>query len=145
MPSHSQSQRAIRSQCTEHKDGTRLFITDSDANTYLRSAARTAHDISTGDANLDTFSTHSIRVTACNLLHRQTFSDSYIQNRLRWKSKCFNDYLHNTFYNAVQHTIPLSGALYQALRTSLHDGPINRIKTLSKQPERLSFLHDAHT
>ena len=37
------------------------------------------------------------------------FLDSYIKNRLRWKSKCFRDYLRNTFYSANQHIILLSG------------------------------------
>jgi hypothetical protein len=38
------------------------------------------------DKRLDKWSTHSIRVTACNLLHRARYSDTYIKNRLRWKS-----------------------------------------------------------
>ena len=92
----------------KHDDGTCRFITDSEVNTCLRTAAQTAHNIPTGDANLNKWSTHLIRVTACNLLHRQKFSDSYIQNRLRWKSKCWKDYLCNTFYTADQHTILLS-------------------------------------
>jgi len=90
------------------KEGTCCFITDSEVNTCLRTAAQTAHNIPTGDANLDKWSTHSIRITACNLLHRQKFSDSYIQNRLRWKSECWKDYLRNTFCTANQHTILLS-------------------------------------
>ena len=47
---------------------------------------------------------HSIRVTAANLLHRAKFSDSYIKNRLRWRSDTFLMYLRNTFYTADQHT-----------------------------------------
>ena len=39
-----------------------------------------------------------------NLLHRAKFSDSYIKNRLRWRSDTFLMYLRNTFYTADQHT-----------------------------------------
>ena len=92
----------------EHADGRRLYITDKDVAAILRTTASEAHNISAGDPELDKWSSHSIRVTACNLLHRQMFSDSYIKNRLRWKSNCFQDYLRNTFYTADQHTIPLS-------------------------------------
>ena len=92
----------------EHTDGRRLFITDTDVADILRAIASEAHNIPANDPELNKWSSHSIRVTACNLLHRQMFSDSYIKNRLRWKSDCFQDYLRNTFYTADQHTIPLS-------------------------------------
>jgi len=49
-----------------------------------------------------------VRVTACNLLHRQGFSDSYIQARLLWKSNTFLQYLRNTLYTAAAHTKALS-------------------------------------
>ena len=92
----------------EHEDGRRLFITDTDVADILRTTASEAHNIPAEDPELKKWSSHSIRVTACNLLHRQMFSDSYIKNRLRWKSNCFQMYLRNTFYTADQHTIPLS-------------------------------------
>ena len=57
-----------------------------------------------GDSTLGRFTAHSIRVTACNLLHRQGLSDRYIQTRLRWKSNTFLDYLRNTLYDAAAHT-----------------------------------------
>ena len=46
-----------------------------------------------------------IRLTAANLLHRQKFLDSYIQNRLRWENDAFRVYSRNTFYTADQHTL----------------------------------------
>jgi hypothetical protein len=57
-----------------------------------------------GHKDLLAWSCHSIHVTAANLLHRARFSDSYIKNRLRWRSDTFLMYLHNTFYTADQHT-----------------------------------------
>ena len=90
-------------------DGQRKFIiTDTDANTPLRLAAHKVLEIPRGDPELNRWSTHSIRVTAANLLHRQKFSDSYIQNRLRWKKDAFKLYLRNTFYTADQHTLYIS-------------------------------------
>ena len=56
------------------------------------------------DALLQRYTTHSIRVTACNLLHRQGMSDTYIQSRLRWTSDAFLGYLRNTLYTAAAHT-----------------------------------------
>lgn len=91
-----------------HSDGSRRFITEANVTTALRKAAHIVHHIPSNDPALNKWSSHSIRVTACNLLHRQKFSDSYIKNRLRWKSIAFAQYLRNTFYTADQHTIPLS-------------------------------------
>ena len=34
-------------------------------------------------------------------------TDSYIQQRLRWKSLAFRDYLCNTIYSAAQHKAAL--------------------------------------
>ena len=89
-------------------DGRRKFITDGDATDPLRHAAHKVLGIPRGDPELDRWSSHSIRVTAANLLHRQKFSDSYIQNRLRWKKDAFKLYLRNTFYTADQHTLYIS-------------------------------------
>ena len=89
-------------------DGRRKFITDGDATAPLRHAAHKVLGIPRGDPELDRWSSHSIRVTAANLLHRQKFSDSYIQNRLRWKKDAFKLYLRNTFYTADQHTLYIS-------------------------------------
>ena len=56
------------------------------------------------DKILNRWTSHSIRVTACNLLHRQGMSDTYIQSRLRWTSNAFLGYLRNTLYTAAAHT-----------------------------------------
>lgn len=85
--------------------GKRKFITDSNTNKLLREAASQALGIKKTNRNLWSWSTHSIRVTAANLLHRKKFSDSFIQKRLRWKSTTFLMYLRNTIYNAKQHTL----------------------------------------
>ena len=56
------------------------------------------------DELLTRYTTHSIRVTVCNLLHRQGMSDTYIKSRLRWTSNAFLGYLRNTLYTAAAHT-----------------------------------------
>ena len=78
------------------------FIRDKEVNSYLRRAAANVFD-TTDKSYLNMWSTHSIRVTACNLLHREQFPDSYIQERLRWRSNCFRMYLRDTIYAADQH------------------------------------------
>ena len=80
------------------------FITDSQVSTHLRAAAVAALGLPPSSSELALWSTHSIRVTAANLLHRQRFTDSFIQIRLRWRSNSFRDYLRNTFYAADKHS-----------------------------------------
>ena len=58
--------------------GSRLFITNSDVKKFLRRFARRAFGLKHTNPILLRWSAHSIRVTTCNLLHRQGFSDSYI-------------------------------------------------------------------
>jgi len=82
----------------------RAFITDSLTAKHLRRAASAVLNIALSDTDLSLWSTHSIRVTAANLLHRQNFSDSFIMQRLRWKSLAFMEYLRDTIYSATQHS-----------------------------------------
>ena len=83
---------------------TRCFITNSHIEQFLRNTARVVYKIPKDDERLKRWLAHSIRITACNLLHRQGLSDSYIQTRLRWRSKAFLDYLRNTLYTSEAHT-----------------------------------------
>ena len=69
-----------------------------------RAVAQMVFHLKATDDSLSRWSAHSIRVTAANLLHRQGFSDTYIQMRLRWKSTVFLDHLRNTIYTAAAHT-----------------------------------------
>ncbi|KAL7544775.1 hypothetical protein ACHAWF_013580 [Thalassiosira exigua] len=95
--------------CAEGRYATeRCFITDKQVATYLRKVAMNVYGLKPTSKNLDLWSAHSIRVTACNLLHRQGMSDTYIQTRLRWRSNAFLDYLRNTIYTASAHTKALT-------------------------------------
>jgi hypothetical protein len=82
----------------------RCFITAVQTASFLQSVAKTVFKLKVDDKSLRRWSSHSIRVTAANLLHRQGYSDTYIQSRLRWKSNAFLDYLRNTLYTASAHT-----------------------------------------
>lgn len=88
------------------KDTFRL-ITCTQTNAFLRKVASKTFNIRPDCKSLQKWSTHSIRVTAANLLHRARFSDTYIKNRLRWKSDSFMMYLRNTFYTAKDHASAL--------------------------------------
>ena len=118
------AQRAIRLRIPRHqpigqgrhdKTRKRIFLTNALVTSLLRLAAQSVYHLPAGDPELDKWASHSIRVTAANLLHRERFSDSYIQTRsdsyiqtrLRWKSDSFLKYLRNTFYTAMQHTTTL--------------------------------------
>ena len=108
----------------------RRFITDGAVARYLRLAASTVLNIPLKDEYIQCWSTHSVRVTAANLLHRERFADSFIQKRLRWKSTSFLDYLRNTFYAADQHTgLKLSDSNLPPLaeRTYREDEPHERV------------------
>ena len=84
--------------------GKQRQITSLEVTTFLPHIAHKTFNIPTQHPDLKSWSCHSIRVMSANLLHRARFSDSYIKNRLQWRSDTFLMYLHNTFYTASQHT-----------------------------------------
>ena len=83
------------------------YITRDQVEKYLRSIGAIVFSLPKTDPMVLRWSSHSIRVTACNLLHRQGLPDSYIQQRLRWKSIAWRDYIRNTIYSAAQHKAAL--------------------------------------
>ena len=89
------------------KKGKWRFLTADIVAKHLRLAARATMNV-TCETELRRWSTHSVRVTAANLLHRANMSDSFIKSRLRWKSDTFLMYLRNTIYAARQHTAALT-------------------------------------
>jgi len=90
----------------KHYTKGKLFITDNMVQKLLRKVAQKVMNIK-DKSELQKWSTHSIRVTAANLLHREKFADTFIQTRLRWKSLSFLTYLRNTIYSASLHTCAL--------------------------------------
>ena len=92
----------------KNKQGRTKFISTAMVTKLLRRAAVEVLGLSSNDREIKLWSSHSIRVTAANLLHRQHLSDTFIMNRLRWKSDAFLCYLRNTIYAANSHTEKLS-------------------------------------
>ena len=74
-----------------------------DIQDFVRASAARVFGFRPGSADVESWTSHSPRVTACNLLHRQHASDSYIKQRLRWRSDTFMVYLRNTVYSASRH------------------------------------------
>ena len=89
------------------KKGRWRFLTGDIVSKHLRLAAKATMNIKS-KTELWRWSSHSIRVTAANLLHRANMSDSFIMSRLRWKSDTYLMYLRNTIYAARQHTAALT-------------------------------------
>ena len=80
------------------------FITDALVNSLLREAAIATLNLKQGHPELQLWSTHSIRVTAANLLYRKQLSDNYITTRLPWIRNAFLVYLRNTVHSADEHS-----------------------------------------
>ena len=90
-----------------------LHITDIEINKVLQEAAKAAHGI-TDPKDLQRYTSHSIRVGACVLLHVSGKSPDFIKFRLRWRSDSFRMYLRNLPALAIQHV----KAIQQAQETS---------------------------
>ena len=114
------------------KDGKRLFITEQMVTDKLREAAHKVLGLKKDDPEIMKWSSHSIRVTACNLLHRKRFSDSFIKNRLRWESDAFLVYLRNTIYAAEDHT--------KALELSSNNLPVGASYRRESSPEDILWV-----
>ena len=59
---------------------------------------------------LSNFTSHSIRVGACVLLHAQNISAEDIKFRLRWRSDTFRTYLRNILPLAERHKEAIANA-----------------------------------
>lgn len=83
-----------------------LYITDRNVNATLQDAASKVLGIKDKKV-LNKWTTHSLRVTAANELHRRNFSGEFIKKRLRWRSDAFLGYLRNTIHVARTHTLAM--------------------------------------
>lgn len=86
--------------------GTVQYLTGASITAYYRYVTKLVFPtVSTSDLHL--ISTHSLRVTACVLLHEAGMDGSYIKLRLRWKSDCFELYLRNSNRITLRHNLAL--------------------------------------
>ena len=99
---HQEENKPIAIFC-KHAKGSKIdYIDDIHINKVLQEAANAVHHVTKKD-ELSRFTTHSIRVGACVLLHSQQVSKEDIQFRLRWRSDSFKMYLRNIIPLAEMH------------------------------------------
>ena len=79
-----------------------LFIDHHSVELELKSCARKVLKL-TKLTDIARFTTHSIRVGACVLLHENGADSLLIKSRLRWRSDSFLNYLRNTLSLANAH------------------------------------------
>jgi hypothetical protein len=86
------------------------YVTASDVNFVFRLAATQVYtlDPSANKALLDRWSSHSLRVGACVILHAMGFTDTQIMWLLHWKSNAFMMYLRNVAVLAHMQNIAFS-------------------------------------
>ena len=85
------------------------YIDDIHIKTILQEAAGAVHNV-TKKEELQRFTSHSIRVGACVLLHSQNISTEDIKFRLRWRSDSFKMYLRNIIQLAEMHKNAVANA-----------------------------------
>ena len=90
-------------------DGNIRYLTGTVITEYFRKIARDRFP-GIPETDIKCISTHSLRVTACVLLHEAGKDGSYIKLRLRWKSDCYALYLRNTAIICQQHAAALEMA-----------------------------------
>ena len=78
------------------------YIDDIHTSSLLLEAARAVYNINKKE-ELKKFTSHSIRVGACVLLHSQNITTEDIKFRLRWRSDSFRMYLRNVVSLAERH------------------------------------------
>ena len=83
-------------------------ITADEITSVMRECAQKAYGLdpnNTADAKtLKLWTSHSLRVGACNILHAMNVPVSKIQDRLRWCSTAFTRYLRNLAVDALAQT-----------------------------------------
>lgn len=99
-------------------DGTMKYITGARFADHVRKVIQLAIPQIPAE-ELKLYSAHSIRVTACVLLHEAGYDGSFIKLRLRWKSECYTIYLRDTKIIRVQHNKALQLADEQLIEMAI--------------------------
>ncbi len=81
-----------------HSRGRILPINNVDIRTVMRRLAADVYhlDLAKDKEKLRLWSSHSLRVGACVILHSMGFDAPQIKHLLRWRSDAFMDYLRNS-------------------------------------------------
>ena len=88
-----------------HSNGRICNITSADVETCIRDAASKLFNLHpiTNRAELQMWSSHSLRVGACTTLYAMGFHEMEIKHLLRWKSNAFMTYLRNLAVTSRRH------------------------------------------
>ena len=94
------------------QSGAPCNITSVDVETSLRHAAAKLYNLDPvkNKAELQMWSSHSLRVGACTTLYAMGFHEMEIKHLLRWKSNAFMTYLRNLAVTSRRHNDALSDA-----------------------------------
>lgn len=94
----------------KHESGEIRYITDIDITNVMRANAARTYKLNpkTQKAVLQKWSSHSLRVGACVILHSMGFTESQIQFLLRWRSLAFMCYLRNLAFLSDQQNEAIS-------------------------------------
>ena len=87
-----------------HDTGVPHLITNKHVENFLQKLAKSVYNI-TKKEDLQRFTSHSIRVGACVVLHENNCTAEFIKVRLRWRSDAFLMYLRNTIKLASLHNV----------------------------------------
>ena len=98
-----------------HKlDDQYFHIFEHEVNTEFQLMAQLAYDLDPNDAedkvSLRRFTTHSLRVGACVILHAKNCSPADIKRILRWRSDSYLDYLRDLHFVAARQNEALINA-----------------------------------
>ena len=85
-------------------------ITASAITKALRACASRLQKVDLSEDMLKQYTPHSLRISACVLLYEKGKLAVFINDRLRWKSDTFMDYLRYTTSVARQHAAALARA-----------------------------------
>ena len=96
----------------QHSDGSIRHITDRDIELSMRALAATVYKLCPikDKKALQLWSSHSLRVGACVILHSMGFTGPQIQYILRWRSNAFMTYLRNCLILAQKQNAALDEA-----------------------------------
>ncbi|KAI2494793.1 hypothetical protein MHU86_19744 [Fragilaria crotonensis] len=96
----------------KHQDSRICNITSADVENCIRGAAAKLFNLDpvTNRAELQMWSSHSLRVGACTTLYAMGFHEMEIKHLLRWKSNAFMTYLRNLAVTSRRHNDALADA-----------------------------------
>jgi hypothetical protein len=88
------------------------LVTSADIDKVMRNTASRVYNLDPirHKTELQRWSSHSLRVGACTILHAMGFNNTQIKWLLRWRSDAFMTYLRNLAVNSRQHVLAMDKA-----------------------------------